>query len=392
MRARTRPAVTGARRREVPARRRTPIPWAADTTCGQRRVGGKQYWASPPWGHRRRPREGAASGFFQRFTELAQHPAVMAVGELVSDRQDQRHRPFDDLHGGQYSNAGQKGELLGRGQFNTSAEHVETHCVAGNSALSRPTCRLRVRARGTEPGGVGVLWGDSRCGHGCHPFHRRPRTHRRCVLAFYLVAHDIQGARTAHGQPVAASGHCRRRASDDRRNTRRSRSCRSARVPAMASMGSPRCRLLHIPVGHGKAGEFRGEQGLATAAAGDDTVVDTHGPRRWTGTLGRDSSAAAQYRAGQDVAVVLVQRCGWLRAGSAASLSCRSGKSWRRAGVRGWIGLRAGGSRAGPGSCWCRRSRSDDAGPLGHGLVAVVDRQPDLVAGAVQVREGKILH
>ncbi len=34
----------------------------------------------------------------------------------------------------------------------------------------------------------------------------------------------------------------------------------------------------------------------------------------------------------------------------------------------------------------------DDAGPLGHGLVAVVDRQPDLVAGAVQVREGKILH
>jgi hypothetical protein len=29
---------------------------------------------------------------------------------------------------------------------------------------------------------------------------------------------------------------------------------------------------------------------------------------------------------------------------------------------------------------------------LDHGLVAVVDRQPDLAARAVQAREGKILH
>jgi hypothetical protein len=121
------------------------------------------------------------------------------------------------------------------------------------------------------------------------------------------------------------------------------------------------------------------------------------GPRRrsryaWSEAADRDCSAAAQHRGGQDVAVVLVQRCRWLRAGSATSLSCRSGKSWRRAGVREWIGLPRGWVESGAEFVLMPAQPVDDAGSLGHGLVTVVDRQPDLVAGAVQVREGKILH
>ncbi|GAB2982466.1 hypothetical protein GCM10023080_055810 [Streptomyces pseudoechinosporeus] len=108
------------------------------------------------------PRRGkAASGFFQGLTELAQHPAVMAVGELVSDRQDQSHRPFEDLQSGQYANAGEKGELLGRGQLKTRTEHVESHGVVRDSAFSGRTWRLRFRARGTTLEGAGIPWGDS---------------------------------------------------------------------------------------------------------------------------------------------------------------------------------------------------------------------------------------
>jgi hypothetical protein len=61
----------------------------------------------------------------------------MAVGELVSYRQDQRHRPLDDLARRQDADARQERELVGWEQFDTGAEHVECHGVVGDSAFRR---------------------------------------------------------------------------------------------------------------------------------------------------------------------------------------------------------------------------------------------------------------
>lgn len=107
----------------------------------------------------------AVSGFFQGLTELAQHLAMMAVGKLVSDRQDQRQRPLDDLQGGRYADAAEKGELLRRRQLKTRAGHVESHGVVCDCAFSRRAGRLRVRARATGLDGAGLPWGDRCCGH-----------------------------------------------------------------------------------------------------------------------------------------------------------------------------------------------------------------------------------
>jgi len=82
----------------------------------------------------------------------------MAVGELVSDRQDERDRPFQDLQGGQYADTCQKGELFGRGQFDVRAEYVQSDGVVGNGTVGR---RARSLGRGVGRDGLGFLGADS---------------------------------------------------------------------------------------------------------------------------------------------------------------------------------------------------------------------------------------
>ncbi|GCB53121.1 hypothetical protein SNL152K_10477 [Streptomyces sp. NL15-2K] len=51
--------------------------------------------------------------------------------------------------------------MLGREQFEPSAQHVESHGVVCDGAFSGRACRLRVRVRDTGLGGAGIPWGDS---------------------------------------------------------------------------------------------------------------------------------------------------------------------------------------------------------------------------------------
>lgn len=135
----------------------------------------------------------------ERFTELAERLAVTAERAPVSHHQDQRYRPFEDPQGGQYVNSGKKGESLGRGQFATlpNTTSITALCATACSA----TVPALLASAATHCAGRASR-DDSRCGHGRHPLHRRPRPSAMRFRGSPLLGNHNQGVRTAHCQEV----------------------------------------------------------------------------------------------------------------------------------------------------------------------------------------------